>query len=159
MTPAIVLLKRNQIAHRVHEYAHDKAAASYGEEAAEKLGIEFGRVFKTLVIAADDGLAVCVVPVDHQLDLKKAARALGAKKCQMAEVRLVERTTGYVVGGVSPLGQKKALPTLIDDSARHYATVYVSAGKRGLEIELAPADLCAAAAGRFADIRKEGNSG
>lgn len=156
MTPAIDLLRQNRISHQVHEYPHDKNAASYGEEAAEKLGLQTARVFKTLVISSDDRLAVCVVPVSGQLDLKKAARSLGFKKCQMADGRIVERTTGYVLGGVSPLGQKKALQTLIDSSALNFETIYVSAGRRGLEIELSASDLRDLTAGDFQAISKPG---
>lgn len=142
MTPAIEFLKKNNIPFQVHEYAHDVAANSYGLEAAQKLGIDPARVFKTLVVAGPDGLAVCMVPVAGQLDLKQAARALRVKKCQLAEARQVEASSGYVLGGVSPLGQKKRLPSLLDASALEFESIFVSAGKRGLEIEL-PADaLC-----------------
>jgi Cys-tRNA(Pro)/Cys-tRNA(Cys) deacylase len=110
-------------------------------EAAEALGLEPATVFKTLVADVDGKLTVAIVPVEHQLDLKALAAALGAKKAQMADVKAAERTTGYVAGGISPLGQRRALPTLIDSSATGHATIYVSAGRRGLEIELAPGDL------------------
>ena len=156
MTPAIDLLKQHKVTHQVHEYHHDKNAASYGEEAAEKLQFDTARVFKTLVISSDNRLAVCVVPVSGQLDMKKAAKALGFKKCQMAEAKMVERTTGYVLGGVSPLGQKKALKTLIDSTAQNFETIYVSAGRRGLEIELSAEDLCELTQGDFQVISKPG---
>jgi Cys-tRNA(Pro)/Cys-tRNA(Cys) deacylase len=154
MTPAIDLLTKQKVAHQVHAYSHDRDAASYGEEAAQKLGIDSNRVFKTLVVSAEVRLAVCVVPVSTQLDLKKAARALGVKKCQLAEAKQVERSTGYVLGGVSPIGQKRLLTTLVDASAQGFDTLFVSAGKRGLEIELAPQDLVLLTRGQFADIQK-----
>jgi Cys-tRNA(Pro)/Cys-tRNA(Cys) deacylase len=122
----------------VHEYEHDPAAASYGLEAAEALGIDPGRVFKTLVADLDGTLTVCIVPVARELDL----RSLG-KRAKLADTTRAERTTGYVAGGISPLGQRRALPTLVDDSALGHPTVFVSAGRRGLEIELAPDDLVA----------------
>lgn len=154
MTPAIVAAKRAKVAFAVHEYGHDAGAESYGLEAAEKLGKDPGQVFKTLVAAAGKELVVAIVPVSHQLDLKLLAKAVGAKKAAMAEVAVVERTTGYVVGGVSPLGQKKRLPTVIDESARSWDTVCVSAGRRGLEIELSPADLAALTTGTFAPLAR-----
>lgn len=155
MTPAIAKAKQARIAFHIHEYAHDPAAQSYGHEAAEKLGLDPGRVFKTLVAATGPkDLVVGVLPVSRQLDLKLLARAVGAKKAEMAEVKVVERATGYVVGGVSPLGQKKLLPTVIDASAQDLETMFVSAGRRGLEIELAPADLAALANATFAAIAK-----
>lgn len=153
MTPAITLARQRKIAHTVHEYAHDPAAESYGLEAAEKLGLSPGQVFKTLVAQLDNGeLAVGIVPVDRQLNLKQLAKSLGAKKAAMADPAAVQRSTGYVLGGVSPLGQKKRLKTVIDSSAETQATVYVSAGRRGLEIELAPADLALLTGARFATL-------
>jgi len=142
-TPAIVAAERAGIAFTVHEYAHDPKAGSYGLEAAEKLGVDPARVFKTLVADVDGTLTVAIVPVAAQLDLK----ALG-KRVTMASPKLAERTTGYVAGGISPLGQRKPLPTAIDESAFGFETVHVSAGRRGLEIELAPADLLALTGGR-----------
>ncbi|MEJ2452945.1 MAG: Cys-tRNA(Pro) deacylase [Candidatus Thiodiazotropha sp.] len=143
MTPAIELAKRAGIPFQVHQYEHDPNHPSYGEEAAQRLGVEPARVFKTLVFMLDGRhLAVAVVPVASKLDLKAAAKALGGKRAVMAEADAVERSTGYVLGGVSPLGQKRRLATLIDDSAKALETLYVSAGRRGLEIELAPDDLC-----------------
>ena len=137
MTPAIELVKQHGIAHQLHHYQHDPAAASYGAEAAEKLGLLPQQVFKTLVLSLDaKQLAVAVLPVSQQLSMKLAAKALGAKKADMANAHDVMRSTGYVLGGVSPLGQKKLLPTVIDSSAQQFATIYVSAGRRGLEIEL-----------------------
>lgn len=155
MTPAINLAKKKKITFNIHQYEHDPKSASYGEEAAEKLGLELSQVFKTLVIATDQNqLCVCVVPVAGMLDLKLAAKALNAKKAAMADAKKVQSTTGYVLGGVSPLGQKKQLPTLIDQSAQDHKTIFVSAGKRGLEIELAPTDLQQLTQAAFADIAK-----
>ena len=143
MTPAVALAKRAGIRFVVHQYEHDPGHPSYGEEAAERLGVDPGRVFKTLVFSLDGRrLAVAVVPVSAMLDLKAAAKALGGKKAAMASAAEVERSTGYVLGGVSPLGQKRRLASLIDESARDLETLFVSAGRRGLEIELAPRDLC-----------------
>lgn len=153
MTPAITAVKRAKIPYRIHEYAHDPASASYGEEAAHKLGIESARVFKTLVVEIDEKkCAVGIVPVSRQLDLKLFAHVLGTKKAAMASAQDAQRMTGYVLGGISPLGQKRTLATVIDASARAFATVFVSAGRRGLEIELAPGDLCALTKGSFAVI-------
>lgn len=155
MTPAINAAKRAGIHYTIHSYEHDKAAASYGEEAADKLGLSPARVFKTLLAQVDGKeLAVAVVPVAHQLNLKHFAAALGARSADMARPADAERATGYVVGGISPLGQKKRLRTVIDESARSHATVYVSAGRRGLEIELAAADLATLTQGLFADIAR-----
>lgn len=125
----------------LHPYTHDPAAASYGTEAAEALGTAPEKVFKTLMVEVEGRLAVGVVPVSGNLDLKAFAAALGAKKAAMADPAAAERRTGYVLGGISPLGQRQASPTVIDDSALSFETVLVSGGKRGLDIELAPADL------------------
>lgn len=155
MTPAINAAKKAKVKFSVHEYSHDPAAASYGEEAAEALGLEFGRVFKTLLVALNGDnrkLAVAVVPVSGQLDLKAMAGALGAKKVAMANPADAERATGYVVGGISPLGQKKRLPLVLDDSAQGYETIFMSAGRRGLEIELAAADLVKLTGAKLAAI-------
>lgn len=150
MTPAIDLAKQQGIAYTVHQYQHDPASASYGLEAAEKLALNPAQVFKTLVLQLDGKqLAVAVLPVSQQLSMKLAAKALGAKKAEMANAADVVRATGYVLGGVSPLGQKKRLPTLIDSSAQQFATIYVSAGKRGLEIALSAQDLCQLLDGRI----------
>ena len=153
-TPAIVAAERAGIAFTVHEYAHDPKAASYGLEAAEKLGVDPARVFKTLVADVDGVLTVAIVPVETQLDLK----ALG-KRVTMADPKLAERTTGYAAGGISPLGQRKQLPTVIDESAVGFDTVYVSAGRRGLELELAPADLLALTGGRPRRIARTRETG
>lgn len=156
MTPAIKLLQQKKIVHQVFEYEHDRSAESYGMEAVNKLGVEEGRVFKTLVIELHDGnLATAVVPVARLLNLKSAARALGSKKAQMAEPAKVERVTGYVLGGVSPLGQKKRLPTVIDESALACQTCLVSAGRRGLEIEITAVLLGDLLQATFSDIVQE----
>ncbi len=140
-TPATALLVKQKVAHQVHEYAHDPRSESYGTEASELLGLPAERVFKTLVAEVDGRLTVGVVPVAGQLDLKALAAAAGGKRAQMADPKAAERATGYVVGGISPLGQRRRLPTVVDESASAFPTVYVSAGRRGLQIELDPADL------------------
>ncbi len=156
MTPGILAAQRAKVAFTVHEYEHDPAAESYGNEAVEKTGANPYQVFKTLVVSLDGkDLAVAVVPVSAMLSLKLIARAAGAKKAAMADKQLVQRTTGYVLGGVSPLGQKKRLKTFIDDSARNFATLFVSAGKRGLEIELAPDDLARLTGATFALLQQD----
>ena len=153
MTPGINVARKAGISHSVHEYSHDPSNESYGLEAAEKLGIPEARVFKTLVVQLDNKqLAVCVIPVSSMLSMKLIAKAAGAKKAVMAAQSDVERSTGYVLGGVSPLGQKKRLKTIIDSSAKNHSTIYVSAGRRGLEIELSPDDLLKLVNGTFADI-------
>jgi Cys-tRNA(Pro)/Cys-tRNA(Cys) deacylase len=134
-TPAVVAAERAGIDFALHEYEHDPAAESYGLEAAEKLGVDPARVFKTLVVSVDGELAVACVPVASQLDLK----ALG-KRARMADRTQAERTTGYVTGGISPLGQRRRLPTHLDASAREHEKIMVSAGRRGLQIELSPED-------------------
>jgi Cys-tRNA(Pro)/Cys-tRNA(Cys) deacylase len=142
MTPAIKLLQKAKVAHQIHEYNHDAAHQSFGLEAAEKLNVDAARVFKTLVVKLDNAsLAVAILPVSHMLSMKAVAKALSAKKAEMADRMEVERVTGYVLGGVSPLGQKKPLKTVIDNSALSYPSIFVSAGRRGLEIELSCADL------------------
>ncbi|MFT6285623.1 MAG: Cys-tRNA(Pro)/Cys-tRNA(Cys) deacylase [Alcanivorax sp.] len=157
MTPGITAAKKNKISHRVHEYSHDESSESYGAEAAEKMGVPEDRVFKTLVVSLDNTeLVVGVIPVSSTLSMKLIAKATGAKKAAMAEKSDVERSTGYVLGGVSPLGQKKRLRTIIDSSVRSYPSVYVSAGRRGLEIELSPDDLAALTLGDIAEICQQG---
>ena len=153
-TPATVALTHAGIVYTVHAYEHDPRAAAFGLEAAEKLGLDPDRVFKTLLANVDGGLAVGIVPVAMQLDLKALAQALGGKRAEMADPAVAERKTGYVVGGISPIGQKTALPTVLDESAILCETVFVSGGRRGLELELAPDDLLAATAGRYAPIAR-----
>ena len=153
MTPAIDLARKAGIKHQLHEYSHDPKSGSYGTEAAEKLGLAPQQVFKTLVVETDTGeLVVGIVPVTTSLNLKRIAKAVKAKKAAMADKQKVQRTTGYVLGGVSPLGQKKPLKTVIDESARGFDTIHVSAGRRGLEIELAPADLAQLTGAIFAEL-------
>jgi Cys-tRNA(Pro)/Cys-tRNA(Cys) deacylase len=151
-TPATVLLARLGLAHTVHGYEHDPRSSSYGLEAAEALGVPAGQVFKTLIAEVDGALTVAVVPVDRQLDLKALAAAAGGKRAKMAEVSAAERATGYVAGGISPLGQRQRLPVIIDATAAQFATVFCSAGRRGLEIEIVPADLVKAAGAKVAAI-------
>lgn len=159
MTPAIKIAKQHRLDYQLHEYTHDSSASSFGLEAAEKLGVITAQVFKTLVVETDTGtLAVALVPVDNTLNFKKMAKALSVdkvlpcKKVQMADPKKVARSTGYVLGGVSPLGQKKRLVTIIDISAKDKPTIYVSAGRRGLEIELSPLQLAETLSARFEDI-------
>ncbi|MFJ3583921.1 Cys-tRNA(Pro) deacylase [Streptomyces sp. NPDC090127] len=140
-TPATVALTTAGVPYTLHAYDHDPASPSYGEEAAEALGVSPDRVFKTLVADVDGELTVAVVPVAGQLDLKALASAVGGKRATMADPTLAERTTGYVRGGISPLGQRKRLRTVLDASASTHATICVSAGRRGLEVELTPAAL------------------
>lgn len=154
MTPAISAAKKAKIPFTVHEYEHDPNCASYGLEAAEKLDIDPARVFKTLVADLGGELVVAIIPVEAMLGLKHLAKAAGAKKAAMADKALVERTTGYVLGGVSPLGQKKRLRTFIDSSARNHPSIHVSAGRRGLEIELSPENLVGLTSAAFADLRQ-----
>ena len=142
MTPAVNAARRAGIPFTLHEYRHDPRAESYGLEAAEVLGLEVDRVFKTLVAAPEGrGLWIAVVPVAGLLDVKALAQAAGAKRATMADPKIAERATGYVVGGISPLGQRQRLSTVVDASALQFGTIFVSAGRRGLEIELAPGDL------------------
>ncbi|WP_198780829.1 Cys-tRNA(Pro) deacylase [Shewanella putrefaciens] len=156
MTPAVRLAKKAKIAFEILEYSHDPHCAAYGEEAANTLGLQPAQVFKTLLVATDKAhapLAVALVPVDHQLNLKAVAKALGQKKLQMADPDLAQKSSGYLVGGISPLAQKKSLPTLIDQSALAFEKIYVSAGRRGLEICLSANDLAQLCKGSFADIK------
>lgn len=154
-TAAIRALEQAGVSFVLHPYEHDPRAAAYGVEAARVLGIPEARVFKTLVAEADGRLVVAVVPVSGQLDLKALARALGVRRAAMADPAAAERATGYVVGGISPLGQKRAHTTLLDASALDHQTVLVSAGRRGLDVALAPADLVSLTAARVAAIAQD----
>lgn len=140
-TPALAAVLRAGVKHQVHRYVHDPRSTSYGGEAAEALGVDPDRIFKTLLADVDGELCVGVVPVTLQLDLKALAATLGGKRAAMADPARAERATGYVVGGISPLGQKRAHRTVVDETAELWDTVHVSGGRRGLEIELSPADL------------------
>ncbi|MFH9721606.1 Cys-tRNA(Pro) deacylase [Streptomyces sp. NPDC017254] len=151
-TPATVALAAAGTPFTLHAYEHDPASPSYGEEAAEALGVSPGRVFKTLVADVDGELTVAVVPVAGQLDLKALATAVGGKRAAMADPAAAERTTGYVRGGISPLGQRKRLRTVLDASASDHASICVSAGRRGLEVELSPTDLAALTSAVLAPI-------
>jgi Cys-tRNA(Pro)/Cys-tRNA(Cys) deacylase len=153
-TAATQLLTRQGISYTVHSYEHDPRHGSYGAEASAALGVEPGRVFKTLIADVDGAPTVGVVPVAAQLDLKALAAAVGGKKAAMADVTAAERATGYVAGGISPLGQRRRLPVVIDSSALEYPTVFCSAGRRGLEIELAPGDLVRAVNATVAPISR-----
>ncbi len=157
MTPAIEAAKKARISFTIHQYRHDPASKSFGQEAVQALGLAPERVFKTLIASADGDrarLVVAVIPVDKHLDLKALAGVVGAKRMAMADEADAERTTGYVVGGISPLGQRKRLPLVLDESGLRYETIYVSAGRRGLEIELAPNDLLKLSAGKPAPIAR-----
>ncbi|HEX2360472.1 MAG TPA: Cys-tRNA(Pro) deacylase [Jiangellaceae bacterium] len=155
-TAATTVLSRAGIAHTIHRYQHDPAAVSYGLEAANALGVSAERVFKTLLADVDGNLVVAVVPVGGSLDLKALASASGGKRASMAASAAAERATGYVVGGISPLGQRRQLPTFVDRSAIEYDTVYVSAGRRGMDVELAPADLIRLTGATTARIGRQG---
>jgi Cys-tRNA(Pro)/Cys-tRNA(Cys) deacylase len=155
MTPAVRQLKKQNIAFTLHQYKHDANTLSYGEEATQKLAVSAAQVFKTLMLSCSNDkstLAVAIVPVTHQVNLKSFAKALGVKKVQMAEAKQIETATGYVLGGVSPIGQKKRLQMVIDDSARYFDTIYVSGGKRGLEIEIKVTDLTKIISAKLAAI-------
>ncbi len=157
MTPAIVAARAAGVRVKIHEYRHDPGNTNYGLEAAEALGLDPPRVFKTLLVALNGdarALAVAIVPVSAQLDLKAMAAACGAKKAQMADPAVAQRATGYKVGGISPLGQKRQLPTVLDMSASGYPSIFVSGGRRGLDIELAPQDLIGLCAARVRAIAR-----
>lgn len=152
MTPACKLLDRQKIQYSIHEYEHDPQAKSFGLEAAEKLGLDVQEVFKTLMVTDEKNYFVAILPVQHQLNLKKVATAFGVKKLQMADPKVAERLSGYLVGGISPVGQKKRLKTVIDHSAAKLSKMYVSGGKRGLDIGLAPQDLAQVLSADFFDV-------
>ena len=151
-TPALVILQRSGVDFSIHTYAHDPAAESFGMEAAEALNLDPATVFKTLLAEVDGASTVAIVPVTGQLDLKGLAAARGGKRARMMDVAAAERMTGYVAGGISPLGQRKALPTVIDASAEELATIYVSGGQRGLDIGIVPADLLRLTGATYAPI-------
>ena len=151
-TPAIAALLRAKVEHTLHPYHHDPGTTAFGDEVVTALGWDPQRVFKTLVASVDGALVVGIVPVAAQLDLKALASAVGGKKAQLAKVADAERSSGYVAGGISPLGQRKPLRTVVDAGAEQFPTIMVSAGKRGLQVELAPADLVALCQATVADI-------
>lgn len=153
-TGAILALQKAGITPVIHTYEHDERAQAWGLEAAQALGLDPARVFKTLLVSHEKALAVVVIPVASRLDLKAIAKQLGWKKAELADPTLAQRTTGYVVGGISPLGQKKALPTLIDASAATHETVFVSGGRRGLDLELDPQVLAQLTKASFAEVAK-----
>lgn len=158
-TPAVDVLRRAGVDFALHEYAVPAASArdgrhAFGLEAADSLGVEAGRLYKTLVVTVDGRLAVGIVPVSSELDLKAIARSLGGRAAAMADQAAAERATGYVVGGISPLGQRRRLPTVVDSSALDHATIFVSAGRRGLQVELAPGDLVRLAEARVDHLRR-----
>lgn len=153
-TPATTLLDSLGIAWIGHQYEHDSQERDFGKEAAFKLNLDPAQVFKTLIVRADIGFAVAVIPVNAMLDLKAAAAAVGGKKADMAQVADAERITGYVHGGISPLGQRKKLPTVIDESAMDFPAIFVSGGRRGFDVEIAPADLLRACDGSLAALRR-----
>ncbi|WP_242454365.1 Cys-tRNA(Pro) deacylase [Bailinhaonella thermotolerans] len=153
-TPATVALTDAGAEFTLHPYEHDASAQAYGEEAADALGLPYDRIFKTLVTEVEGELVVAVVPVSAKLDLKALAAHRGGKKAMMADAAKVERVTGYVVGGISPLGQRKALPTVVDESALNFETIFFSAGRRGLQIETAPRNLIDVAGATTAPIAR-----
>ncbi|HEY3334122.1 MAG TPA: aminoacyl-tRNA deacylase [Candidatus Limnocylindrales bacterium] len=161
-TRAIDVARRAGIAYAVHEYAHDERTSlkdggrGYALEAVEALGIDAARVFKTIVVAVDGRLGIAIVPADAEVDLKATADAFGGRRAAIAQPAEAEKATGYVLGGISPLGTRRPLPTALDASAATWPTIHVSAGRRGLEIELAPADLLALTGGALAPVARRG---
>ena len=152
MTPAVVALQAAGVPFTVHEYEHDPAVRNFGLEAATVLGLDPDQVFKTLLVTADGEPAVAIVPVSCQLSLKAVGGALGRKRVEMCDPAIAQRVTGYVLGGISPFGQRKQLPTVIDETAELYDTIYVSGGRRGLDLGVAPTDLLALLGARVSDI-------
>jgi len=158
MTPAVKAAQQAGITYRLHEYEHDPLNRDFGMEAADKLGLDPAQVFKTLMVSLNGdprALAVAIVPVGKMLDLKAMAKACQAKKAAMADPAVAERVTGYLVGGISPLGQKRTLPTVIERSATEFTHIFVSAGRRGMDIEVAAADLCRVLGGAYAAIARD----
>ena len=153
-TPATVALNKAKVAFTVHAYDHQPGTGSYGLEAAHAIGVEPARVFKTLMAEVDGALVVAIVPVSGQLDLKALASAVGGKRAAMADPKVAERSSGYVVGGISPLGQRKILPTVLDHSGLTFDSVFVSAGRRGVDLEISPHDLVAATKAMVAPIAR-----
>ena len=156
MTPACQWLKKKKISYSIHEYQHDPNSTQFGLEAAEKLNLPPESVFKTLLVTDEKLLYVTVIPVTHTLSLKKAAKQFNVKKLRMADPKEAEKSTGYLVGGISPIGQKKKLPTLVDQSAMELVSIYISGGKRGLDIGVKPTDLLLACyPSSFADLKDD----
>jgi Cys-tRNA(Pro)/Cys-tRNA(Cys) deacylase len=152
VTPAVSALEAAGVAFSIHQYEHDPSVRSFGSEAANVLGLDPDQVFKTLVVIADSDPAVTIVPVSCQLSLKAVGAALGRKRVEMCDPAVAQRVTGYVLGGISPFGQRRLLPTVIDETCQLYDTIYVSGGRRGLDLGVAPADLIRVLKAVMADI-------